>query len=155
VILVTIGTTLVFDELIEAVDDLCAVDFFDEEVVCQIGGGAYQPSHCEFFRFSPELETQWRQASAVFCHGGTGSVLQCILSQKQFIAFANPRADGDHQAEFLDGLSRFANILWTRDPTDIRELYPRMRAAGPIRLSMDSLADDLLAYLGTDVPQPA
>lgn len=148
-ILVTVGSTLPFDELLKSVDDLCAEDFFDQEVVCQTGHGAYAPRHCKHFRFTPSLDDMFKKADVIVCHGGTGSVLQCILLAKPFIAFANPRADEDHQGEFLSRMSQITDIVWSRDPLTLKELYPQLQGRSRDRkIALPSLADDLLRQLG-------
>lgn len=122
-ILVTVGTTMPFDELLEEVDRLSAQDFFGDEVVCQIGHSQYVPHHCTVFRNKPNLERDFLLADGLIVHGGTGSTIQAIGAEKPFVAVANLRAKGDHQAEFLGHLATEFDILWTRDPGALSRLW--------------------------------
>jgi beta-1,4-N-acetylglucosaminyltransferase len=147
VILVTVGTTMPFDELIEAMDRLTAQGSLLEPVVCQIGNGRYEPGHCEYFRFKPSLAALTREASLVIGHGGTGTVLSLLAERKPFIAVVNPRGANDHQGQFLERLSRVVSILWTRDFGDLPALIERAREFKVEAMIQECLADDLRKFL--------
>lgn len=146
-IFVTVGTTMPFDELIQAVDELSGSGALSEPVVCQIGTSGYEPKNCEYFRFKPGIEDWVEKASLVIGHGGTGTVLSLLAARKKFIAVTNPRGAEDHQAQFLSRLSKSVSILWTRDVTQLGELIERAREfeAGPFE--GERLADDLCRFL--------
>lgn len=146
-IFVTVGTTMPFDELIQAVDELAGQGIIREPVVCQIGTSAYQPRHCEFFRFEPSIDDWIAKASLVIGHGGTGTVLSLLVARKPFIAVANPRGAEDHQAQFLERLSRTIAILWTRDVSALGELIARAADFDVQALEGQRLADDLRRFL--------
>lgn len=148
-IFVTIGTTLVFDDLIEAVDNLVAGGIITDPVVCQIGNSAYIPKNCEYFRFQPNIDEWTGKASLVICHGGTGSVLSLLTQKRPFIAVANPRGAEDHQAQFLERLSRSISILWTKDLKELPGLIEKARMFEPKALDGERLADDLRKFLDT------
>jgi beta-1,4-N-acetylglucosaminyltransferase len=122
-ILVTVGTTIPFDELIEEVDRLCGEKFFPSEVLCQTGHSAYCPRNCEWFRFRRTLDDLIERADVIICHGGTGSVLQAIIAEKRFVAFANPRAADAHQEQFLERLSAEFEIAWSGRVRDLGSLF--------------------------------
>ncbi|WP_306533874.1 PssE/Cps14G family polysaccharide biosynthesis glycosyltransferase [Geobacter sp.] len=148
-IFVTIGTTLVFDDLIEAIDNLVEDGIITEPVVCQIGNSGYVPKHCEYFRFQPNIDEWTAKASLVICHGGTGSVLSLLTQKRPFIAVANPRGAEDHQAQFLERLSRSISILWTRDLNGLSSLIEKARTFEPKPLDGERLVDDLRKYLNS------
>jgi len=147
VILVTIGTTLVFDDLFRGIDDLAARGVFAEPVTCQIGNSRYLPTHCEYFRFRPDIDQLMEQASLVICHGGTGTVLSLLANKRTFIAVANPAGAENHQAQFLERLNRQVNILWTRDLAELPALLRRSASFVIEPTHGAKLADDLRAYI--------
>jgi len=115
-----------FDELIEEVDRLAGAGFFDGEVLCQIGFSTFEPEHCAFFRSKPGLVAEFQNARFLIVHGGTGSVLQALASGRPFVAIANPRAQHDHQVEFLSAMAEEARLYWS---TEVAELASLCRAA--------------------------
>ncbi len=147
VIFVTVGTTLPFDELVEAVDKLVADGVIKEPVVCQIGHGQYVPKKCEFFRFKPTLDDDIARASLVIGHGGTGTVTGLLASGKAFLAVANPLGVHDHQRQFLARLSRAMQSLWTADLSELPRLIERARTFRPQAVSGERLTDDLKRFL--------
>ncbi|MCK4622629.1 MAG: hypothetical protein KAT62_10515 [Desulfuromonadales bacterium] len=146
-ILVTVGTTLTFDDLIMAVDQMVTDGQMDGPVVCQIGNGSYVPQHCEYFRFKPNLDELIQNASVVIGHGGTGTVLGLLAEKKKFIAVANPLGAHDHQAQFLERLSRAVSILWTRDLKELPALIRKAEEYEVRPVTGMRLAEDLRAYL--------
>ncbi len=127
-IFATVGTTLPFDELIEEIDRLASEDFFREPILVQTGTSSYQPRHCEFFKFKPSIDAEYDKASFLIIHGGTGSTLHAMQTGKPFIAFANPLAQDDHQAEFLQEVAQERSLFWSRNVADLAPLYERARA---------------------------
>lgn len=148
-IFLTVGTTLVFDDLVKKVDSLIAQRVITEPVLCQIGAGKYVPEHCESFRYKPqqEINSLVDQASMVIAHGGTGTVLGLLAANKRFVAVANPLGADDHQRQFLENLGKQIDILWTADLEKIAFLIARARDHQVKPASGLRLADDLRAYL--------
>lgn len=146
-IFVTVGTTLPFDELVEAVDALVAEGRLREEVICQIGHGSYVPRNCEWFKFTPQIDTYIEQARLVIGHGGTGTVTGLLRRGKRFIAVANPLGADDHQAEFLDRLSREVPMLWTADLMQLEQLVERASAVRLTFPRLPKLVEDLQDFL--------
>jgi UDP-N-acetylglucosamine transferase subunit ALG13 len=147
-IFVTTGTTLPFDELIEAMDDLVAKGVISEPVVCQIGNSKYIPRNCEYFRFKPSIDHWIKGASLVICHGGTGTVFSIMDVKKHFIAVANPRGVDDHQSQFLSQLGKMGCILWTNNINELTVLIQKVADFKPRPFSAEHLVDDLKRYLG-------
>lgn len=149
-IFVTIGTTMPFDELFEELDRLVSEGLIDEEVICQTGQSTYEPRHCKHFKFEKGLDKYFESADLSIVHGGTGSVLQCLLQGKPFVAMVNPRSDGDHQGEFLTQLSRQVNVIWSRNVGDLADLIRAAREAEPYVFqpsARSELIDDMLSLL--------
>ena len=146
-IFVTTGTTLAFDELIRAVDSLINAGRIIDKVICQIGNGTYLPSHCEYFRFKPDITPWVDESSIVICHGGTGTVLSLIHKKKKFVAVANPKSADNHQRQFLRRLSEETDIVWTEQLEDLPGL---IRRAMSVKIELDhseSLIAELKSYL--------
>lgn len=148
-IFITVGTTLHFDELIEAVDSLVGKGQISESVVCQIGNGKYIPKNCEYFRFQKSIEEWIHQSSLVICHGGTGTVFPLITMGKAFVAVANSRGAHDHQSQFLSQLGKMGCLLWTRDIDKLHMLIQKASIFKPQPFHPEHVADDLTDYLNS------
>lgn len=146
-IFVTVGTTLTFDGLVQAIDALVEHGEISEQVVCQIGNGDYVPQHCEHFRFVRNPDDYIERASLIIGHGGTGTVTGLLASGKPFIAVANPLGAGNHQAQFLERLNQLASFLWTDDLARLPDLIRQARSFVPQAATGRRLTDDLRAYL--------
>lgn len=132
-ILVTVGTTMPFDELLEEVDRLAGQGFFGEDVVVQAGQSTYTMRHATQFKGRPSIADLIEEASMVLSHGGA-TVIQLLMAGKQFVAFPNPRGAGDHQTSFLATVADVSDISWSRDVRDTDRLVSDRRARGPARL---------------------
>lgn len=146
-IFVTVGTTLTFDGLVQAIDALVERGEITEQVICQIGNGDYVPQHCEHFRFVRNADDYIERASLIIGHGGTGTVTGLLASGKPFIAMANPLGAGNHQAQFLERLSQLMPFLWTADLDSLPGLILRAKSFVPQATASPRLTDDLRAYL--------
>lgn len=135
-ILVTVGTTMPFDELLVEVDRLAGAGIFAEPILCQSGQSTYSLVHGEQFMARPSIENLILSASLVISHGGA-TVVQLLLAGKNFVAFPNPRGAGDHQTLFLRELAEIADISWSKDVADLAKLYAERRQLGPSALRAD------------------
>jgi len=124
VIFVTVGTTD-FDNLVRVMDALAPR--LDEEVVIQIGRGAYEPIHCRWFRFAPSLEPYYKEASLVVAHGGLGTVMEVLRSGGKLIGVANPDRYDSHQEDLLGYLADEDHLIWCRDLNALAEEVGRAR----------------------------
>jgi UDP-N-acetylglucosamine transferase subunit ALG13 len=116
----TVGATLPFPRLVEAVAALKRNGAIAEDVVIQRGVGGPAPLGVASFETAPfeEMIATMRRARIVVCHGGTGSLITALREGCHVIAMPRRFADGehydDHQAEitaaFRDrGLIQVAN----------------------------------------------
>jgi len=137
-----------FDELIQKIDEGVGAGLIKDEVVCQIGPGAYKPVYCGFFSFKPTLAEEIEAASMVVAHGGTGSVLSLIAARKRFLAVCNPNADGDHQNQFLRRLSREVEFSWTADLDNVIDAIREARCPQAWAAEHGHLARDILNFIG-------
>lgn len=137
-ILVTVGTTMPFDELLAEVDRLAADGFFDEEVTTQFGQSSYRMAGGMQFMARPSIDDLIEESSIVITHGGA-TVLQLLLLRKPFVAFPNPRGAGDHQTKFLGQVAEVLDISWSKDVRDLARLFAERRESGPVQLGGSSL----------------
>jgi len=96
-ILVTIGTQLPFDRLIEMMDKIAPS--LSMPVFAQIGKAQYQPKNIEWKNsINPkEFETLFSQASVIVSHAGMGTVLTAQKLGKPIIIFPRRAALGEHR----------------------------------------------------------
>ena len=146
-IFVTVGTTLPFDDLIRFIDGMVERGEITEAVRCQIGPGTYEPKHCEWFRFKPELQAEIENASLVIGHGGTGTVTGLLGAGKHFVAVANPAGADDHQRDFLHHLSQANPFLWTDRLDALPALMAQARTFRSEAAPHQRLVDDLTPFL--------
>jgi beta-1,4-N-acetylglucosaminyltransferase len=129
-ILVTVGTTMPFDELLQEVDRLVSIGFLSERVVCQGGQSTYRLTHGEQFVGRSTLVDLINESSLVITHGGA-TVIQLLAARKSFIAFPNPRGAGDHQTSFLSQIAEVSDISWSPNVGDLASLITERRSRGP------------------------
>ena len=148
-ILVTVGTTIPFDPLVEKIDGLCGAGALSEQVFCQIGNGEYTPLNCEWVRFLPSIDNYIEKASVVIGHGGTGTTLELLVQGKKFVSVANPLAADAHQEKFLERLAHEVEIIWTKDLDNLEELIERARNLGRRDSNLPCLAPSLSEYIAS------
>lgn len=148
-ILVTVGTTIPFDPLIEKIDELCSSGRLTEPAFCQIGNGEYEPQSCEWTRFLPNLDDHIENASVVIGHGGTGTTLELLVQGKKFVSVANPLAADAHQEKFLERLAREVEIIWTKNLDDLESLIQQAISLERRESSLPCLAPSLTEYINS------
>src|SRR3954452_4958479 len=86
VIFVTVGSMMPFDRLILSMDKW-ALAHADVDVLAQIGGGAYQPSHMRWTRLlsPPEFHEAVRKAAIIVAHAGMGSYFVAAEMRKPIV----------------------------------------------------------------------
>lgn len=132
-ILVTVGTTMPFDELLAEVDRLADNKFFDEDILCQSGQSSYRMHNGTQFVGRPTLQDLIDEANLVITHGGA-TVIQLLLSNTSFVAVPNPRGAGDHQTSFLKEIEKVAPISWSSDVKDLARLIDERRQLGAAKV---------------------
>ena len=107
-IFVTVGTTP-FDSLIEFCDqELFSLFTLD----LQIATGRYSPINCNWFRFDNDINKWYEMSDLVVTHGGAGTILKLLRSNKDFIVVPNTDRLDDHQLDFCHFISdrKFAPV---------------------------------------------
>jgi len=127
-IFVTVGTGK-FESLVKKIDDLKKENLIKEEVILQIGNGAYIPKYCKYFRFSNSgLTNYYKKANIVISHGGPGTVFEILNLKKKFIAVPNKdRTDPMHQVEYLREMAKTGSFLLCENVKDINNFIRKIK----------------------------
>lgn len=96
-ILLTIGTQLAFNRLIEAMDEI--IPAMDMPVYGQIGSSTYQPKNFPWARtLAPAaFEEKFSGADVIVSHAGIGTVLTAQRFGKPIILFPREAKFGEHR----------------------------------------------------------
>ncbi len=96
-ILVTVGTQLGFDRLIEAMDALAP--HLGQDVVAQTGKGSFQAQNMDArSTFEPqEFEALVKRCTVMVSHAGIGSVLTAQRLQKPIVLIPRRAQFGEHR----------------------------------------------------------
>ncbi len=152
----TVGATLPFPRLFEAVRAGRAAGALPGKLIVQVGEGAPTAGfdddvECvETIAFA-RVQTILRDAELVIAHGGTGSLVTALRAGCRVVAI--PRRFGlgehydDHQEEITSVFARRGLIEVARDAQDLSAAVTRSRARQPVIATTDHSA--LAAHLET------
>jgi UDP-N-acetylglucosamine--N-acetylmuramyl-(pentapeptide) pyrophosphoryl-undecaprenol N-acetylglucosamine transferase len=147
----TVGATLPFDRLVNAVAQLKAEGAIPERTIVQTGAGGVHPAGldvCESLPFD-ELQALLRDASIVVCHGGTGSLITAVRQGCHVIAMPRLFALGehydDHQSEITAAFEKRGLIQVARSVDDLRTALIAARSRERVLATTDP--QQLLDYL--------
>jgi UDP-N-acetylglucosamine transferase subunit ALG13 len=150
VIFVTVGThDAPFDRLLQAIDAL----ELDEELIVQHGPSSILPSraHCVDYLAFDDLVDHVRRARIVVAHAGVGTVLVVLASHKRPVVV--PRLHSfrehvdDHQLDFARRVRDAGLVQLVEDPSRLGEILRSSVDAPTATGHQTGLADDLRAYL--------
>jgi len=146
-ILVTVGTTP-FESLIRAMDAIAPL--VGESVLCQIADGKYIPVSCEYFRFKPSLEEDYKNSSLVVCHGGAGTLFGLLRLHKKIISVPNLERRDKHQTDLTDTLTARGLILSCYNLGDLLERIEYLRSTdlAPYESPTCTIAAEILEFIG-------
>lgn len=146
-ILVTVGTAVAFDDLIEEIDSAAGSGAFgDEKVIFQVGKGEYKPKFGEYFATRANISCLLQGADLVICHGGM-TVMECIFFSVPFIATPNPAMSDNHQYFFLENLSKQLAISWAKTPKQVPKMI-RTQPRRPVEIGkLVRPFDDMAGFL--------
>lgn len=118
-ILVTVGTSLPHDELIELIDRLVGEEKIKDRVVAQRGAGQYTPKNIEHFRFSPKLDDYYDKAEIVISNCGAGTIMENVTKGRRLIVIQNPDITGGHEWELVTKMEKGEHLIWCKDITQL------------------------------------
>lgn len=99
-ILVTVGSLLPFDRMIDLMDDWAA-RHPQIEVFAQIGSGRYVPRHMQYLRLEENdgFLRRLERASLVVAHAGIGTILDATALGKPMVLVPRRAAWGEHTTD--------------------------------------------------------
>lgn len=152
-ILVTIGSMFPFDRLVQAMDEWAARHAGGEDVLAQIGNGAYEPRHMRFVRTLPRAEFMATMAGAdlVVGHAGMGTVITAGEHGKAIVIMPRRAARGehtnDHQVDTAAWLGGRKGIFVANEEGELGTCVARARAGGEIETIGAAAPPDFLARI--------
>jgi UDP-N-acetylglucosamine transferase subunit ALG13 len=110
-IFVTVGSMMAFDRLILSMDKWARAHT-DSDVLAQIGGGAYQPSHMRWTRMlTPgKFQEAVRDAVIIVAHAGMGSYFVAAEMGKPIVMLPRFAAKHEHTTDH-----QLHTIKWLRE----------------------------------------
>jgi UDP-N-acetylglucosamine transferase subunit ALG13 len=131
VIFVTIGSMFPFDRLIRVMD-AWAEAHGGQEMLAQIGAGAYEPAHMPWVRRLDQeaFGRQVAEARLIVAHAGMGSVITAGQAGRPIVLLPRLRAWGEHTTDH-----QLATANWLRGKPGIyvadrdADLGPRIAEA--------------------------
>ncbi len=87
-----------FDRLVKAVEELHQEGTICEEVVAQIGPGAYKPTNIQAMEFCSPKQFQQFMADAriIIAHAGMGTIAEAVSRGKPIVVVPRKHALGEH-----------------------------------------------------------
>ncbi len=150
----TVGATLGFPRLVNAVLKLKASGSLPERVILQVGDVDLPedlPEGVEVHRSIPfdQVQAILNDAAFVICHGGTGSLITALRAGCRTIAMPRRFALGehydDHQEEITAAFAARGLVELALDADDLGDCIERARARPPVMATTDPAA--LIDYL--------
>ena len=156
-LLATVGATLSFDRMSEAVAALKASGVINESVILQTGEASRvtPATHgCDGLRITEslpfaEMQALLRDADIVICHGGTGSFITALRQGCRVIAMPRLFERGEHydnhQFEIAKAFAARGLVEVALEADDLPAAIARARAKAPVMATTDPAA--LIAWL--------
>lgn len=147
----TVGATLPFDRLVDAVGELKAQGHITEDVLIQTGVGGHVPAGAEVVETLPfdKVQEVLRRAKIVVCHGGTGSLITALREGCQVIAMPRLSRLGehydDHQSEITEAFSQRGLVLVANSVEELQGAITAARQRKPVRATTEPEA--LIGFL--------
>jgi UDP-N-acetylglucosamine transferase subunit ALG13 len=110
-IFVTVGSMMAFDRLILSMDKWARAHT-GCDVLAQIGGGTYQPSHMRWTRMLPpgQFQEAARTAAIMVAHAGMGSYFTAAEMRKPIVMLPRLAVKREHTTDH-----QLHTIKWLRD----------------------------------------
>lgn len=150
----TVGATLGFPRMVEAVLALKHSGRLPEQAIVQIGEDMPEPAPVEGVTFIrslafDEVQSLLRRAAFVVCHGGTGSLITALRAGCRTISMPRRFDLGehydDHQEEITAAFAARGLIEVAREAADLGPAIERARSRRPVLATTDPVA--LIDYL--------
>lgn len=140
---ITVGTVMPFDRLVEGVAGLQAAGLMPEKVWAQVGAGGATPNgfDCVESAGFDEMQARLADAELLFCHGGTGSLVTGLRAGCRVIAMPRDPEQGehydDHQFEIIEAFAARGLIQMAKTVDELPAALERARAMTVRRATTD------------------
>lgn len=127
-ILVTVGTQVPFDRLLQYIDSWLAEQNDKVEVIAQVGNTAFKSTNFETFQsvVPSEFELLVNRCDFIVSHAGMGSILTALRVKKPIIIFPRKAELGehrnDHQLATCRSFEQTDGVYVVRTEKELREL---------------------------------
>jgi UDP-N-acetylglucosamine transferase subunit ALG13 len=139
----TVGATLPFDRLVEAIADLKASGEITEEVLIQTGIGGAAPIGVDVVETLPfeDMQARLREADIVVCHGGTGSLITALREGCRVVVMPRLASRGehydDHQSDITKAFAARGLVAIANDKDELALALQTVRARPPVMATTD------------------
>lgn len=140
---VTVGTVMPFDRLVEGVARLKNAGLLPEDVWAQVGEGGLEPDGFACVPGAPFADMQARLARAelLFTHGGTGSLITGLQAGCRIVAMPRDPARNEHydhhQFEIVEAFARRGLIQMATTADELPAAVARARKMEVTRATTD------------------
>lgn len=139
-ILVTLGTNdKSFVRLIKKIEQLIENDILKEKVIVQAGYTQYVSQKMEIFDLIPmeKFNGLLEECSLLITHGGVGTIISGLKSNKKVIAVPRLKKHGehvnDHQLQIIENFSQAGYILGVKQVEELEEVLKKVETFEPKR----------------------
>jgi len=142
----TVGATLPFDRLIEAVAELKRAGDIPERVIAQVGVGGARPADLECVETMSfdEIQAILSRADLVVCHGGTGSMITALRERCRTVVMPRLFELGEHydnhQLEISESFEQRGLVAVARTSAELRGALEAVRNTDPAGATTDPQA---------------
>lgn len=126
-IFVTVGTAH-YDPLIQKMDELVESGDIEDNVIGQIGRGAYIPKNFRYFRFVKSLNIAYQKASVIVSTGGAGTTIECVTRGLHLVVIENTSLMEGHQAQLIQEMAKRDHLVWCKDLEDLSSSIEEARS---------------------------
>lgn len=108
-----------------------------DKIVCQTGFTKYSSDKLEIHEyFNPEEYVEKiKESDVILCHGGVGTMLNCLNMNKKIIVVPRLKKYGEHQNDHQLQVARIfkeqGHVLVYEEGDDIKELYKKAKDFSP------------------------
>lgn len=131
-VLVLIGTQKQdFSRIFQKIEE--SEELRKEEIIAQVGHTKYESKYmkCIPFMSYDEMIKTIAKADYIICHGGVGTIFDCLYQKKKMIVMPRLKKYGehvnDHQIEICKKLEEKGYLLYLRENEDMNEKFKQLK----------------------------
>ena len=126
-ILVTTGTALADDTLIQNIDKMVGDKEISSDIVAQIGDGDYTPINFKAFRYITNIVSIFELADIIISSCGAGTIFEVLELRKPLIVIQNPKIIGGHEWELVKKLEDLNLLFWCKNYRELPSLIEKAK----------------------------